>query len=170
MVPKRLLNACLQRNSYMIREHLGQSSRKLKLSTDLGLMMMTHKMSCSVQSTFWKTPKSILSSTLALEMKTVKSHILILSPLENNKETSPSYPGGILNVPLSPGVEGRCHEWRRAFLTKVFPRLCEFKPDFILISAGFDAHEKDHLHNRGDTSVTEFDYQWITEQLVKIAN
>lgn len=46
----------------------------------------------------------------------------------------------------------------------------EFRPDFILLSAGFDAHENDHIHEKGDTGVTEFDYYWLTEHLQRIAN
>lgn len=38
------------------------------------------------------------------------------------------------------------------------------------MSAGFDAHECDHLHESNSTSITEFDYKWLTENLVKIAN
>ena len=49
------------------------------------------------------------------------------------------YPGGILNVPIYPG-EATSDRWRQEFTQKVFPRLIEFEPDFILISAGFDAH------------------------------
>jgi acetoin utilization deacetylase AcuC-like enzyme len=52
----------------------------------------------------------------------------------------------------------------------VFPRLIKFKPDFILISAGFDAHEKDHIHAATDTRITEFEYRWVTEEILKIAN
>ena len=48
--------------------------------------------------------------------------------------------------------------------------MLEFKPDFIFVSAGFDAHERDHLHSSKDTQITEFDYQWVTENLVRIAN
>jgi len=40
----------------------------------------------------------------------------------------------------------------------------------MFISAGFDAHERDHLHSEKDTQITEFDYQWVTENLVRIAN
>lgn len=47
----------------------------------------------------------------------------------------------------------------------VFPRLIEFKPDFILLSSGFDAHECDQIHERGDTGINEFDYYWLTEHL-----
>ena len=49
------------------------------------------------------------------------------------------YPGGILNVPISPGFAS-AERWREEFTEKVFPRLMEFQPDIILISAGFDAH------------------------------
>lgn len=52
----------------------------------------------------------------------------------------------------------------------IFPRLLEFRPDFILVSAGFDAHECDHLHDRNTTAITEFDYKWLTENLVRISN
>ena len=52
------------------------------------------------------------------------------------------YPGGILNVPIQPG-EATSERWRKEFTDKVFPRLIEFEPDFILISAGFDAHQND---------------------------
>jgi acetoin utilization deacetylase AcuC-like enzyme len=52
----------------------------------------------------------------------------------------------------------------------VFPRLVAFQPDFILVSAGFDAHENDHLHLRGETMINEFDYKWLTEELQTIAN
>ena len=74
------------------------------------------------------------------------------------------YPGGILNVPILPG-EATSERWRQEFTNKVFPRLIEFEPDFILISAGFDAHQNDSIHSFGDTGVTEFDYKWLTESL-----
>lgn len=88
---------------------------------------------------------------------------------ENTPQDDACYPGGIQNVPLPPG-ECSSAQWRQAFAEKVFPRLQEFKPDFILCSAGFDAHCKDHLHRSGDTGVTEFDYRWLTENLQRIAN
>ena len=70
---------------------------------------------------------------------------------------------------MEPGkVKGA--KWRNRFLKVVFPRLLEFKPEFIFISAGFDAHERDSIHRSTDTKITEFDYQWVTENLVKIAN
>jgi len=56
-----------------------------------------------------------------------------------------------------------CKRWRKAFAERVIPNLIAFEPDFIFISAGFDAHEKDHIHLNTDTTVTEFDYKWVTE-------
>ena len=79
------------------------------------------------------------------------------------------YPGGILNVPIKPG-EASSANWREKFAKQVFDRLVLFKPDFIFCSAGFDAHEYDHIHGSGDTGINEFDYEWLTENLQKIAN
>ncbi len=52
----------------------------------------------------------------------------------------------------------------------MFPRLHLFKPDFIFISAGFDAHHLDHIHDLDASQLSEFDYQWVTLELLKIAN
>lgn len=78
-------------------------------------------------------------------------------------------PGGIYNFPIFPGT-AKASTWRKSFSDKIVPALCKFKPDFIFVSAGFDAHEKDHLHDSSDTRVTEFEYQWVTEMLMKVAN
>ena len=45
----------------------------------------------------------------------------------------------------------------------------EFNPDLILVSAGFDAHEKDGM-NHGYLSILEADYEWVTDAFVRIAN
>ncbi len=46
------------------------------------------------------------------------------------------------------------------------PRLEEFKPQMLFISAGFDAHREDEL---GQLGLVEADYAWITRQLVDVA-
>ena len=73
----------------------------------------------------------------------------------------------IINVGLRRGVGPK--GWRRLLTADVLPRLAEFSPDLILISAGFDAHQKDTI-NWGYLSLTEDDYEWVTRQLVKVAN
>jgi len=71
----------------------------------------------------------------------------------------------MLNVPL-PGGTGS--EEFRAMVTEVWlPRLRLFKPEIILISAGFDAHYEDDL---GSMKLYEKDYAWVTEQLGQIAD
>jgi acetoin utilization deacetylase AcuC-like enzyme len=47
------------------------------------------------------------------------------------------------------------------------PALDAFKPELILISAGFDAHTKDPL---GELNLVEDDYRWITTLINDVAN
>jgi len=51
--------------------------------------------------------------------------------------------GFSVNVALPPGSDGAAHA--HAFRTIVLPRLRRFAPDLILVSAGFDAHQRDPL-------------------------
>ena len=87
---------------------------------------------------------------------------------------SPLYPGtgsvvergvgNIVNAPLPPGAGSE--EFRAAWRERLLPALREFKPEFILISAGFDAHEDDPLAN---LNLTDDDYAWITREIMTIA-
>ncbi|MEJ2401130.1 MAG: histone deacetylase family protein [Xanthomonadales bacterium] len=72
--------------------------------------------------------------------------------------------GNILNLPLAPadGSEAFRAAWRDHGL----PRLAAFRPDLVLISAGFDAHERDPL---GQLRLQDDDYRWITMQIRDIA-
>ena len=47
------------------------------------------------------------------------------------------------------------------------PRLEEFKPQMIFISAGFDAHREDDL---GQLGLVEADYEWITQRVKAVAD
>lgn len=72
--------------------------------------------------------------------------------------------GNILNLPLAPGTDGA--EMRRVYAAQAFPRLRSFKPELIVISAGFDAHTDDPLANlQWETE----DFAWLTEQLCALA-
>eukprot|EP00612_Vaucheria_litorea_P005900 CAMPEP_0171459748 /NCGR_PEP_ID=MMETSP0945-20130129/4901_1 /TAXON_ID=109269 /ORGANISM="Vaucheria litorea, Strain CCMP2940" /LENGTH=606 /DNA_ID=CAMNT_0011985815 /DNA_START=371 /DNA_END=2191 /DNA_ORIENTATION=+ len=64
--------------------------------------------------------------------------------------------------------EGRL-KWREVYRNMIFPSLIEFNPDLILVSAGFDAHYKE-LINFDYISLVEEDFEWVTTQLVQIAN
>ena len=65
-------------------------------------------------------------------------------------------------MPMVPGT-ATSSKWRKLISEQVIPRLVDFQPDFILISAGFDAHEKDQIHAPTDTRITEFEYEWFTK-------
>lgn len=73
----------------------------------------------------------------------------------------------IVNFGISPG-EGR-QQWYQQMQSTVLPQLAAFKPDFIFICAGFDAHRKEDI-NHGYMALETVDYEWITRQLMKIAN
>ena len=72
--------------------------------------------------------------------------------------------GNIVNVPLRP-MSGS-GPFRRAFSERILPALDEFRPRFVIISAGFDAHRSDPL---AQLMLEESDYVWVTEQLVELA-
>jgi len=71
----------------------------------------------------------------------------------------------IVNAPLSAGDGGDV--FREAFETVILPRLREFKPDILVISAGFDAHTRDPLAN---LNLVEADFAWVTKKLMEIAD
>lgn len=93
----------------------------------------------------------------------VSSHQLPLYPDTGYAEETGV--GNILNMPLKPGDGSKAfrHVWRTAGL----PAIQKFAPDLIMISAGFDAHERDPL---AQLNVQDSDYHWITGELCDLAN
>ncbi|MDB5908314.1 MAG: Acetylspermidine deacetylase [Massilia sp.] len=73
--------------------------------------------------------------------------------------------GNIVNVPLPPGCGSQL--FRERIERDMLPALREFKPDFIIISAGFDAHRLDPL---AGMNLEDDDYRWVTEKLMGIAD
>lgn len=71
----------------------------------------------------------------------------------------------VKNVPLSAGTGGE--EMRAAWDGEIFPWVEEWEPELILVSAGFDAHERDPL--AGLHWTTE-DFGWITERICDLAD
>ncbi len=72
--------------------------------------------------------------------------------------------GNIVNGTLAPGA-GSC-AFRALWSEVLLPRLYAFRPQLVLISAGFDAHRCDPL---ADLQLDREDYAWITTQLVALA-
>lgn len=73
--------------------------------------------------------------------------------------------GNIVNVPLARDTPAK--DYRKAFERKILPRLMEFGPELLFISAGFDAHVRDPL---GDQRLMTADFAWLTELLVAVAD
>ena len=71
----------------------------------------------------------------------------------------------IVNAPLRPGDGGTA--FRAAFETRILPRVSEFRPELVIISAGFDAHMRDPLAN---INLAEADFIWATQKLMDLAD
>jgi acetoin utilization deacetylase AcuC-like enzyme len=72
--------------------------------------------------------------------------------------------GNLLNAPLPEGTPGA--EFRRAWSEQLLPEIDAFRPELILISAGFDAHRLDPL---AGLMLEASDYYWLTIELGAIA-
>jgi len=70
----------------------------------------------------------------------------------------------IVNAPLHPGDGGK--EFRVAFEQIILPRLRDFRPELIVVSAGFDAHRRDPLAN---LNLLEPDFGWATREIMAVA-
>lgn len=71
----------------------------------------------------------------------------------------------ILNIPMQANTDGPA--FRQKFDEIILPRLDSYKPEILIISAGFDAHYKDPLAN---IELMTEDYEWITHRLCDIAD
>ena len=72
--------------------------------------------------------------------------------------------GNIVNVPVPPHAAREV--WRATFSGGLMPALEAFRPDLILISAGFDAHRRDPLAHQ---SLEAEDFAWATRAVVEVA-
>jgi acetoin utilization deacetylase AcuC-like enzyme len=84
-----------------------------------------------------------------------------LYPFEITESDTPP----VINTPLPATTKGE--QFREKLTAHWLPALHKFKPELILISAGFDAHIEDDM---SQVSLTEADYRWITDELKTIAN
>jgi acetoin utilization deacetylase AcuC-like enzyme len=106
------------------------------------------------QEIFWSDPTVMYAST----------HEMPLYPGTG----APSERGAhntVVNAPLRAGDGGE--RFREAFEAVILPRVSAFAPDFLVISAGFDAHMRDPLAH---LNLLEPDFAWATQQLMEIAD
>jgi acetoin utilization deacetylase AcuC-like enzyme len=105
------------------------------------------------QATFWDKPEFLFAS----------SHQMPLFPGTGAKSETGA--GNIHNGPLAPGDGGA--EFRRAWEDALLPAVDVFRPELILVSAGFDAHRRDPLAN---IEAGAEDFGWVTERIVELAD
>ena len=73
--------------------------------------------------------------------------------------------GNIVNAPLPADADGTL--FRAAWTETQLPAIDAFRPQLLLVSAGFDAHRRDPL---AQLRLEAEDYAWITRELVRLAN
>jgi acetoin utilization deacetylase AcuC-like enzyme len=71
----------------------------------------------------------------------------------------------VVNAPLRPGDGSQA--FRDALESRILPRLRDFAPELIIISAGFDAHMRDPLAN---LNLVEADFAWATQKIMDVAD
>jgi acetoin utilization deacetylase AcuC-like enzyme len=105
------------------------------------------------QDVFWDDPRVLYAS----------SHQAPLYPGTGRRDERGAA-GNVVNATLAPGAGSA--EFRAAYEQIVLPALDAFRPQLLLISAGFDAHRLDPLAN---LDLETGDYAWVTDQLVALA-
>lgn len=76
------------------------------------------------------------------------------------KETS-----NLVDCPLPRGATGA--DFREAVQAHWMPALEDFRPQLVMVSAGFDAHREEDM---ADLRLVEDDYAWVTRQLKDLAD
>ena len=105
------------------------------------------------QEIFWADPSVMYCST----------HQMPLYPGTGSRSERGEH-DNIVNAPLRAGDGGQ--QFREAFESTILPRLREFRPELIVISAGFDAHMRDPL---ASLNLKEDDFGWATRKIMEVA-
>jgi len=106
------------------------------------------------QDIFWRDPSVLYAST----------HEMPLYPGTGALSERGDF-DTIVNAPLNSGDGGDI--FREALETAILPRIEAFRPDLVLVSAGFDAHWRDPL---ASLNLTEADFGWATRKLMDLAD
>ena len=105
------------------------------------------------QDLLWDEPRAL----------TITSQQIPLWP-GTGAETDTGAYENVINIPLPPESDGKI--MRAAYEARVFPKIKAFKPELILVSAGFDAHRDDPL---AQLNWSTDDFTWLSRQLCALA-
>lgn len=105
------------------------------------------------QDLLWDEPRAL----------TITSQQMPLWP-GTGAETDTGAYENVINIPLPPESDGKI--MRAAYEARVFPKIKAFKPELILVSAGFDAHRDDPL---AQLNWSTDDFAWLSRQLCALA-
>lgn len=105
------------------------------------------------QAAFWDEPSLLYTST----------HQMPLYP--GTGAATERGQGNIVNAPLAPMSGGP--EFRQAMSDRILPALAAFRPELLIISAGFDAHRDDPL---ASLMLDVEDFVWATAELMRVAD
>lgn len=105
------------------------------------------------QAAFWDEPTLFYGST----------HQMPLYP--GTGAATERGKGNIVNAPLAP-MSGS-DEFRQAMSDRILPSVTAFKPELLIISAGFDAHRDDPL---ASLMFETEDFVWATAELMRVAD
>jgi acetoin utilization deacetylase AcuC-like enzyme len=106
------------------------------------------------QDIFWNEPNLMYASTHQMPFYPGTGEVSETGVADN-----------IVNAPLWAGAGGA--DFREAMSIAVLPKIDAFRPDLIVISAGFDAHARDPM---SQINLVEPDFAWVTAKLMEIAD
>jgi acetoin utilization deacetylase AcuC-like enzyme len=105
------------------------------------------------QAIFWDDPLTLYVSTHQLPLYPGTGFL---------DETGVAH--NIMNRPMPPGTGSAA--WRKVVERDALPAIDAWKPELVMISAGFDAHEADPL---AQMRLTEADFAWVTREVRRLA-
>lgn len=147
--PEQGMGFCLFNNVVVGAEH----ARAVHGAERVAVMDFDVHHGNGTQAMFWNEPDMFYAST----------HQWPLYPGTGDKSERGAH-NNIVNAPLWPGADSDA--FREAMETIVLPRLADFSPDLVMISAGFDAHRRDPL---AQLALETEDFVWASEEIRKIA-
>ncbi len=147
---ERAMGFCLFNNAAIAARH----ARRAHGAERVAIMDFDVHHGNGTQDIFWDDASVLYAST----------HQMPLYPGTGAASETGTH-GTIVNAPLHMGDGGA--EFREVMEARILPAVESFRPDLVVISAGFDAHRQDPL---GGLDLVDEDFAWATTRLMEIAD